>query len=136
MSDLPFAIELLRSQQVDVLVGSRVLKKAQFQDSLQSAYRLNPILQRLAKAGAFLASLIFSIRFGQFLSDPLSDWLLVRREIKNTESSTKLLIQSVRQEATILEIPIHYQRASLSGGAGERFSKGFKKLITLFLSRP
>jgi hypothetical protein len=70
------------------------------------------------------------------LSDPLSDWLLVRREIKNTESSTKLLIQSVRQEATILEIPIHYQRASLSGGAGERFSKGFKKLITLFLSRP
>lgn len=131
MLDLPFAIQLLQVQKADMIVGSRVLKRAQFQASLDSAYRLHPILQRLAKLGAFTASLIFSLRFGQFMSDPLSDWILTKKAQEFSGFALKQLMQTAREGGTILEMPIHYQRAGLSGSSQDRFLTGLKKLWTI-----
>jgi hypothetical protein len=57
--------------------------------------------------------------------------MLVRKGFSSERDSMSTLIGVAKRSGTVLEIPIRYQRASLSGGAKERFITGLQKLFAI-----
>lgn len=131
MRDIFVALDLTRMYQPAVVCGSRVLRKSQFEASLKTGY-LNRFLRGLAWWGALVASAAFAVRFGQVLSDPLSEFVFVSSRQTgrlDTWDAAALLISAARKDLDILEIPVSYQPTPFSATGWARLTAGGRKLL-------
>jgi hypothetical protein len=123
LTDLMRSIELLMSTSFAVVLGSRTQSRRQFLKSIRSAYGEGSVLYHISWLGTLVLSALFGVRFRIVLSDPLTGFLVFRRDrlpsLKNiilngrpNQPSVVILRRLLESNTEIAEIPVSYKTFS------------------------
>ena len=131
-TDIGQFIETLRSQQMDIVLGSRFLR----QDDLRAIPRLRRVLLRVAR-------IINGLLTGLWLSDAHNGFRVMNRRALNAiqlkenrmAHATEILMQIRRQRLHYVEMPTHIVYTDYSQVKGQRWPGAIDILIDVFINK-
>ncbi|MGH7025498.1 MAG: 2-phospho-L-lactate transferase CofD family protein [Caulobacteraceae bacterium] len=140
--DVLSAIRLMEQHQtLGAIFGSRTQSRSQFIASVQAAYGEHRALYQIAKAAAFMLSMLLYLRSGVIFSDPLSGLRVFRRERVSHLSAAFERIRAptpvgitrmlVRSGVEIAELPIQYRTFSGFTDPRWRARRGLRNVMDL-----
>jgi hypothetical protein len=138
-ADVQAILHLLEQQQsLGGVFGSRTQSRRQFITSIRAAYGENRVLYGLGKMAAFFLSMIFYLRTGVIVSDPLTGLRVFRREamadLPDVAGDAPLAIvrQLIRNGIEVAELPVLYRTFSGFTDPNWRVRRGLRNLAALF----
>lgn len=131
-ADIDRFIDTLRSQNVDVVLGSRFLR----QNDLMAIPRLRRFLLRFAR-------IVNGLLTGLWLSDAHNGFRVMNRRALNTiqlkenrmAHASEILMQIRRQELRYVEMPTHIIYTDYSQVKGQRWQGAIDILIDVFINK-
>lgn len=137
-SDVVAMLHLLEQQQsLGGIFGSRTQSRRQFITSVRAAYGENRLLYGLGKAAAFFLSLLFYLRTGVIVSDPLTGLRVFRREALaglgeiKAEAPLAIVRQLIARGVEVAELPVLYRTFSGFTDPKWRMRRGLRNLMGL-----
>lgn len=119
LRDILLGVDTLANHPFAAVYGSRNQSRYQFHRSLDSAYGESRLLYSVSLLGAFLLSVLFTLRFRIIFSDPLTGFRLFSRTTLapvlpdlarlDDRSATAVTRTLVRHGCEIAEIPVYYR---------------------------
>jgi 2-phospho-L-lactate transferase/gluconeogenesis factor (CofD/UPF0052 family) len=138
--DVRNCIIALRDSEFGAIYGSRTQSRNQFNSSVRAAYGERGIMRLVSSLGAFLLTVLYSVRFQVIFSDPLTGFRVYRRryvqplkklgsgEHATPTSITKCLIE---HQIEIAELPVRYRTFAGFTNPRWRFHRGLLNLYGL-----
>lgn len=131
-ADIDRFVETLRTQNVDVVLGSRFLRL----DDLMAIPRLRRLLLRVAR-------IINGLLTGLWLSDAHNGFRVMNRRALNgiqlkenrMAHASEILMQIRRQKLRYVEMPTHIVYTDYSRVKGQRWQGAFDILIDVFINK-
>ena len=119
------------------MFGSRTQSRRQFITSVRAAYGENRLLYWLGKVTAFFLSILFYLRTGIIVSDPLTGLRAFRRRavtgLPDIKGDTPLVLvrQLIAQGVEVAELPVLYRTFSGFTDPKWRMRRGLRNLASL-----
>lgn len=143
--DIYLALEPLMTSSFGVVLGSRNQSRRQFYKSIKSAYGEGSLRYYLSMFGLLLISALFSLRFGVIFSDPLTGFIIFRRNYipgpgedklkeRYNETGVEILCRLLKDNTEIAEVPVSYKTFSGFTEPAWRFRRGIRNLASFFVS--
>ncbi|MCX7279995.1 MAG: 2-phospho-L-lactate transferase CofD family protein, partial [Alphaproteobacteria bacterium] len=137
-ADVRAIIALLEQQKsLGGVFGSRTQSRRQFITSVRAAYGENRLLYWLGKVAAFFLSILFYLRTGIIVSDPLTGLRVFRRRavtgLPDIKGDTPLVLvrQLIAQGVEVAELPVLYRTFSGFTDPTWRMRRGLRNLASL-----
>jgi 2-phospho-L-lactate transferase/gluconeogenesis factor (CofD/UPF0052 family) len=138
--DVQAILRLLERQpSLGGVFGSRTQSRRQFVTSIRAAYGENRLLYGLGKAAAFFLSVLFYLRTGVIVSDPLTGLRVFRRnrlmhlpdDVTARDAPLAIVRQLVRHGVEVAELPVSYRTFSGFTDPNWRMRRGLRNLLGL-----
>jgi 2-phospho-L-lactate transferase/gluconeogenesis factor (CofD/UPF0052 family) len=138
--DVKMSITALRDSVFGAVYGSRTQSRRQFNSSLRAAYGEKNVLFWFSRIGAFLLTIIFTMRFGVIFSDPLTGFRVYRRnqvkclsQLKKSDqfTPTSLTKHLIANFVEIAELPVRYRTFKGFTESRWRLKRGLLNLFGL-----
>lgn len=139
--DVLTSVRVLRDSTFGVVYGSRTQSRRQFSSSLQAAYGDGSLLRAMSWLGAFLLSVLFTLRFGIIFSDPLTGFRIYRRRYaqrlgdmagnRNVTPATLTRVL-IANNVEIAELPVRYRTYVGFTDPRWRLGRGLKNLLGIW----
>jgi hypothetical protein len=138
-ADVQAILHLLeRQQSLGGVFGSRTQSRRQFITSVRAAYGENRLLYGLGKMAAFLLSMLFYMRTGVIVSDPLTGLRVFRRDALARlpavagDAPLAIVRQLIAKGVEVAELPVLYRTFSGFTDPNWRIRRGLRNLAALF----
>jgi 2-phospho-L-lactate transferase/gluconeogenesis factor (CofD/UPF0052 family) len=139
-TDLLRAIDLMRSETVQLVLGSRNLKILDLRAQIRKAYPSNRLRGLISYWGSLLISISILLKYRRFISDPLSGIKVFRRSALGRDShiqvsrdlNINLIKHFIKKDLPIQQIEIGYNPKFLDNYNRHNFLDGLLSLARIW----